>query len=301
MSDRYLDAINKGRGVRPRDPYLDAINRGTSVRPPRTPSVPLNPATGRMGPMPAASEGSISGKVLESLKRLARLSPYLIPVAAIAAMAVADEVGMAQAASVWKFGMGARLDDGVKNLMPQILATSKSGWIAQDQEEFARVQAAFHAEIGVLRNTFNEIGGVVDEVAAGFRNYWLQLGSTVVSATTLLIGVIRMKFSPVPMVSAAGMILEHLVGTMMVSIVTVFTGLLGSMLKNGVDVLGTLFKKAHQFGFVLPPGAAAIDFGRATIHTANFPSFQEPHARGQLPAGYQKFDWVAPDVQTTTP
>ncbi|MEO3886843.1 hypothetical protein [Nonomuraea sp. B5E05] len=288
MSDRYLAAVNKGRGGR--DPYLDAINRGTPGR-----SAPL----GGTAPMGGSSGGSAGTRVLQALKRLARLSPYLVPAVAVAGMSVADEVGMAQAASVWKFGMGSRLDDGVKNLMPQILATSKSGWIADDQEEFARVQAIFHREVGALRNAFGEIGGVIDEIAAGFRTYWLQLGSAVATAGTLLVTALRMKLSMVPAVSAAGRIMEHLVGSTMLSTVTIFTGMLGSMLKNGMDVLGNLIKKSHQFGFVLPVGAAAIDFTQATMDTRDLVTYTEPPAPGQLPAGYQDFEWVAPDVQTT--
>jgi hypothetical protein len=302
MSDPYLNAVNKGRGVsRGADPLLKAVNRGASVGPPRTPSIPLNPATGKLGTLGANPAESLSAKVLNTLKGAGRFSPYLIAVAAIVAVGAADEFAMAEAANVWKFGMSARLDDGVKNLMPQILATSKSGWIAEDQEEFARVQALFHQEIGALRNTFSEIGGVIDEVAAGVRNYWLQIGSTIVSGITLLFAAIRMKATPVPQVAVAGMILEHLVGTAMVSAAAVMTGALAQLLRGGMQVLGTLVKKGHQFGFVVPQGAAAIDFQRATINTKDLPSFTEPAAKGQLPAGYQGFDWVAPDVKTTTP
>jgi hypothetical protein len=299
--DPYLNAINKGRTARGGDPLLKALNRGSPVGRPRSPVIPLNPATGKMGPLTAGPAESLGQQVLKSLKALGRLSPYLIPVAAVAAMAVSDEVGMAQAASVWKFGMSARLDDGVKNLMPQILATSKSGWIAEDQEEFARVQAIFHREIGALRNTFNEIGGVIDEVAAGFRGYWLQLASTVATAATMVVMAVRMKFSPSPVLSAAGLILEQAVGKLMLSTVAICTMMLGNMLKNGMQVLGTLVKKSHQFGFVLPEGAAAIDFTQATIDARDLPSYQEPAAPGKLPGGYQDFEWVAPDVQTTTP
>ncbi|NUP82113.1 MAG: hypothetical protein HOV96_31700 [Nonomuraea sp.] len=302
MSDPYLDAVNKGRGVpRGGDPLLKAINRGGSVGPPRTPSLPLNPATGKLGPMTASPAESLSTKVLNTLKGAGRFSPYLVAVAAIVAVGAADEFAMAEAANVWKYGMSARLDDGVKNLMPQILATSKAGWIAEDQAEFARVQALFHQEIGALRNTFGEIGGVIDEVAAGVRNYWLQIGSAIVSGITLLVAAVRMKMTPVPQVAVAGMILEHLVGTALVSAAAVMTGSLAQMLRGGMQVLGTLAKKQHQFGFVMPQGAAAIDFGRATIDTKGLPSFTEPPAPGKLPAGYQGFTWVAPDVKTTTP
>ncbi|MGW2152200.1 hypothetical protein [Nonomuraea sp. NPDC001699] len=304
MSDPYLDAINKGRGASRGgggSSLLKAVNKGGSVGPPRSPSIPLNPATGKLGPVGAGSAESLSARVLNLLKRAGRFSPYLVAVTAIVAVGAADEFAMAEAANVWKYGISARLDDGVKNLMPQILATSRTGWIAADQTEFGRVQALFHQEIGALRNSFGEIGGVLDEVAAGVRNYWMQIGSTVVTGITLLLTAVRMKLAPVPQVAAAGMILEHLVGSALISAAAIMTGMLAQLLRGGMQVLGTLIRKQHQFGFVLPGGAAAVDFGRATIDAKNLPSFQEPAAPGQLPAGYQGFDWVVPEVSTTKP
>ncbi|MER6579316.1 hypothetical protein [Nonomuraea sp. NPDC001023] len=304
MSDPYLKAVNKGRGGSGGGgSLLKAVNKGGSVGPPRSPSIPLNPATGKFGPVGAGagSAESLSTRVLNLLRSVGRFSPYLVAVAGIVAVGAADEFAMAEAANTWKYGISARLDDGVKNLMPQILATSRTGWIAADQTEFGRVQALFHQEIGALRNSFGEIGGVLDEVAAGVRNYWMQIGSTVVSGITLLLAALRMKTTPVPQVAAAGMILEHLVGTAMISAAAVMTGALAQLLRGGMQVLGTLVRKQHQFGFVLPEGAAAIDFGRATIDARNLPSFQEPAAPGQLPAGYQNFDWVVPEVTTTKP
>ncbi|MGN9836756.1 hypothetical protein ACTMTI_01405 [Nonomuraea sp. H19] len=298
MSDPYLQAINKGRG-RGRDPYLEAINRNSPLRPTRTPS--LGPSVGRAAPMAAGSAESLSARVLSTLRGLARLSPYLIPVVAVAAMAAADEPAMAEAAATWKFGMAARLDDGVKYTIPRIERASKSGWIAQDQEALARALGLFQREIGALRNTLNEVGGVIDEVAAGFRNFWLELGATVATAGSLLLSAIAMKFSPVPTVSATGMIMERVVGSLLLSATAIIAGMLGNMLKEGMQVLGSLVKKQHQFGFVFPGGAAAIDFAHATIDTRDLPSFQEPPAPGQLPVGYQDFDWIAPDVKTTTP
>ncbi|RVX47343.1 hypothetical protein EDD27_10273 [Nonomuraea polychroma] len=295
--DPYLDAINKGRGPT-RDPYLDAVNRRSPLRPARPPSP--SPTLGRVAPMAARSAESLSARVLSALRGLARLSPYMIPVVAVATMAAADEPAMAAAAATWKFGMASRLDDGVKNVMPRIVAASKSGWIAEDQEAFARAQGIFHREIGALRNTFSEVGGVIDEVAAGFRSFWLELGGTVLTAGSLLVAALRMKFSPVPTVSAAGMIMERLVGSMMLSATAIFAGMLGNMLKEGMQVLGSLVKKQHQFGFVFPGGGAAIDFSHATIDTRDLPSFQEPPAPGQLPVGHQDFEWIAPDVKTTT-
>ncbi|SEM05540.1 hypothetical protein [Nonomuraea pusilla] len=282
------------------DPYLDAINKGGSLRSPRSPMLPMNPGTGKFAPLAAEAE-PLGPRVLMSWRSLARFSVYLVPVAVIAGTAIANEPGMAQAASNWKFGMAARLDDGVKQLLPQIIATSRSGWIALDQQELERVIAVFHREIGVLRNTLSEIGGVIDEIAAGYRSYWVQMATTAATATTLLIAAMRMKAVPVPGVWVTGMILEKLVGSLAIGTVAVFTGMLASMLKEAMDVLSTLLKKDHQFGYVMPSGDAAIDFSQATIDLKGFPSYNEPPAKGALPPGHQNFQWVEPDVQMAQP
>ncbi|MER7501178.1 hypothetical protein AB0L05_14810 [Nonomuraea pusilla] len=282
------------------DPYLDAINKGGSLRSPRSPMLPMNPATGKFAPLAAEAE-PLGPRVLMNWRSLARFSVYLVPVAVIAGTAIVNEPGMAQAASNWKFGMAARLDDGVKQLLPQVIATSRSGWIALDQQELERVIAVFHREIGVLRNTLSEIGGVIDEIAAGYRSYWVQMATTAATATTLLIAALRMKAVPVPGVWVTGMILEKLVGSLAIGTVAVFTGMLASMLKEAMDVLSTLLKKDHQFGYVMPSGDAAIDFTQATIDLKSFPSYNEPPAKGALPPGHQNFQWVEPDVQVAQP
>ncbi|TYB59791.1 hypothetical protein FXF51_32755 [Nonomuraea sp. PA05] len=280
------------------DPYLNAlspVSRGSS------PLIPLNPDSGKIGSMSAAGAESSASRGLATLRAAGRLSSWVVPAVMVAATVNADEGEIARAGTIWSVGMSARLDDGVKNLMPQILKTSETGWIAADQQEYARVHARFHGEIGALRKMFDDIGKVLDEIAAAFRAYWVAISVLGAAAFAALVRALWLKMFPAPQTRALGMLLEQLTGAKVLTAVTIGTGVMGALLSKGGDTLTTMAKKERQFGYVAPTGIAAIDFQRARLDLSHYPSFKEPPAPGKLPAGSQNFDWIAPDVSTTTP
>ncbi|MEU7859450.1 hypothetical protein [Nonomuraea sp. NPDC049141] len=255
---------------------------------------PYKPPT--FGPPPTMPE-PIGPKVLESLKRLGRISAWLVPAVVVAGTAIANEPGMAQAATNWKNGIAGRLDDGVKQLLPQLVATSRSGWIALDQQEFERVVWIFHREIGALRGVLGDVGGMVDEVAAGYRSYWVKLATLGVTTLTLLLFAKRLQ--AFPHTRLYGGLLEKFVASGTNGAVAVLTLTLVSGLRGAGDIMSTVIKKEHQFGYIKPSGAAEVNFEQATINAKEFPSFQAPDKPGDLPKGYEKFDWVEPE-QTTS-
>ncbi|MEV0350447.1 hypothetical protein AB0H88_32090 [Nonomuraea sp. NPDC050680] len=262
---------------------------------PNTPGYnPYKPPT--FGP-PAQVPEPIGPKVLESIKRLGRISAWLVPAVIVAGTAIANEPGMAQAAANWKNGISNRLDDGVKQLLPQLVAASRSGWIALDQQEFERVVWVFHREIGALRGVLGDVGGMVDEVAAGYRSYWVKLATLGVTTLTLL--MFAKQLQAFPHTKLYGGLLEKFIASGTNGAVAVLTLTLVSGLRGAGDVMSTVIKKGHQFGYITPNGAAAIDFEQATINAAKFPSFQAPAKPGQLPPGSDKFDWVEPNQETT--
>ncbi|MFJ2030187.1 hypothetical protein [Streptosporangium sp. NPDC087985] len=214
-------------------------------------------------------------------------------------MAIVNEPGMAQAASNWEHGIAGRLDDGIKQLLPQLVATSRTNWIAMDQQEFERVIWLFHREIGVLRSIFGDVGGMLDEVAAGYRSYWLKLASLAVTTATLLVFAKRMQL--LPQTKLWGMLLEKFVTTAANGTVAVLTLTLGSALKAASEVMLTMLKKEHQFGYITPDGDAKVDFKQATIDSGEYPSYQQPPAPNRLPKDYQNFDWIAPKVDEPKP
>ncbi|MEU7896856.1 hypothetical protein AB0B45_28840 [Nonomuraea sp. NPDC049152] len=247
------------------------------------------------GPWPASSVGEPMGpKAMEFLKKLGRVSAGVLPAIAIASTMLANEPGMAQAASNWKSGIAARLDDGVKQLLPQLIATSKEGWIAMDRLEFERVVWEFHREIGALRSVLSDVGGMIDEVAAGYRSFWLRMINLGIGVIAALVFAKRLQFMPFPAAQVAGRLLETAVSLSVVSATAIFSVTLSAVLKEAGGLMSTVVKKGHQFSYVTPSGAAAVNFRSVTIDTSKYPSFREPAVKGTLPPGSQNFDWVEP-------
>ncbi|WP_345557653.1 hypothetical protein [Nonomuraea rosea] len=240
---------------------------------------------------------SMGDRALNVLKRAGKLALGLAPAIAIAGGMLANEPGMAQAVSVLDSGMAARLDDGIKQLLPQILNTARDGWIALDRDEFERVIWTFHREIGALRNVIAKGSGMLDEVAASYRSFWTWVMRMSFAAIGLL--VIAKSLQRVPNTSVWGLLLERYI-TAEVNIATLFLATsLASTLKEGGDVLSTMVKKNHQFSYITPGGDAAIDFKTITIDAREYPSFEEPAQNTGLPPRYQDFDWIEPKRETS--
>ncbi|MFC5826686.1 hypothetical protein [Nonomuraea insulae] len=242
---------------------------------------------------------SLGEKALNAFKRVGRIALGLSPAIAIAAGMLANEPGMAQAVSTWDSGMAARLDDGIKQLIPQILNTSRDGWIAADRDEFERVLWTFHREIGALRNVLGKGASMLDEVAASYRSFWTWVLRMSLAALGLVI--IAKRLQRVPNTSVWGLMLERYI-TAEVNIATLFIATsLATTLKEGGEVLSTMVKKNHQFGYITPGGDAAIDFKTITIDSSKYPSFLEPATNGGPPPRYQDFDWVEPKRDVPAP
>ncbi|MEU6996979.1 hypothetical protein [Nonomuraea sp. NPDC046570] len=253
-----------------------------NVAPPRH-GGPWKPASNPIGP-----------RVLDLLKGLGRLAVGLTPAIALAGTAIANEPGMAQAASNWKHGISARLDDGVKQLLPQILNTARDGWIARDRDELERAIWLYHREIGALRGVFSDLAGMIDEVAAGYRGYWLKLAGLAIAAMSLLLLAKRMQAMPHPHAKLVGGLTERFVTTSVNSSAAILTLILTSALRAAGEVMTTMLKKHHQFGYIMPSGDAKVDFMHATLDTSAYPSFKEPPPGATVPPG--TFTWVEPKV-----
>ncbi|MFC4120077.1 hypothetical protein [Nonomuraea zeae] len=234
-------------------------------------------------------------RVVGMLQRLGKISPWTVAAATIAGTAVANEPGMAQAASNWKHGISGRLDDGIKQLLPQLVNTSRAGWVALDQQEFERVVWLFHREIGVLRGVLGDVGGMMDEVAAGYRGYWLKIASLCVTAGTLLMFAKRLQASP--HTALWGGLLEKFIASGLNGAVAVLTLTLVSSMRGAGEVMATIVKKDHQFSYVAPAGPGKINFAQAAIDVNAFPSFQAPARPGELPPDAGRFDWKEPDTK----
>lgn len=250
------------------------------------------PVLGPYSPYPPPTPAPIGPKALQALRTLVKISLWLTPAVVIASTAIANEPGMAQAATNWKSGIAPRMDGGTKQLLSQLGSAHKNDWIAADRTEYERVLTVFDDELEVVRSVFTQIGGMIDEVAAGYRSYWLQLIATAGTCVTALL--VAKMYQRLPQTAAVGMLYEKLIATGTNGAVAVFTLLLQAGMKSTGAILSTMIKKEHQFGYVFPGGATAVNFKQATIDTDRYPSFQEPGRPGQLPRDYRSFDWVAP-------
>ncbi|MFI6293151.1 hypothetical protein ACIBEJ_16295 [Nonomuraea sp. NPDC050790] len=260
-----------------------------------TPSAASTAGPPAGGPAPASSAAagdSFGQRVHTQLKKVGKLSIRLSPAIFISAGLIANEPGMAQAATNWKHGIAARLDDGIKQLLPQLLNTSKDGWIARDREEFERILWLFHREIGALRSSIGDVGGMIDEVAASYRAFWLRIITLAIAAVGLLMFAKRLQ--AVPQTTVTGMLLEKIVTNGVNTTTAILAMVTSSTLKAVGDVLATVAKKRHQFGYVAPGGEAAIDFKSITIDTSKYPSFKTPPKPDALPDGWDQFDWLEP-------
>jgi hypothetical protein len=237
---------------------------------------------------------------LNALKSAGKLSAYLAPAILVAGTAIANEPDMARAASIWKSGIAARLDGGSKQLISQLTAASKVGWIAGDQQELERFLWHFQRELEALRSVLGDIAGMIDEVAAGYRSYWLHLGELAITTIALL--SFSKKLQLLPQTKFWGWLLEKFIATAAYGVVATLTWGLGALLKDAVVIMSTMIKKGHQFNYILPAGAAKVDFTQVVLDAGRYPSFQEPPpGPNTLPQGYQGFDWIAPRVDKPAP
>ncbi|MEV0380013.1 hypothetical protein [Nonomuraea sp. NPDC050643] len=267
----------------PGQPGFGAPQAGPYTSPP-----PAQPVSAWRNPYAT----SLGDKALNALKRVGKIAVGLAPAIAIAGGMLANEPGMAQAVAVWDSGMASRLDDGIKQLIPQILNTSRDGWIAMDRDELERALWTFHREVGALRNVLSKGGSMLDEVAASYRSFWTWVMRMSFAAMGLL--VIAKGLQRVPNTSVWGVLLERYITTE-VNIATLFLATsLATTLKEGGDVLSTMVKKNHQFGYITPGGGAAVNFKTITIDAGEYPSFEEPAKKNGLPPRYQDFDWIGP-------
>ncbi|MEQ4715244.1 hypothetical protein [Nonomuraea sp. B19D2] len=276
------------------DRYLRAVNYKPLPSPGATP-INFGGGTGHMGAVPMGSHGP---KVMGLLRNLGRLSLWLVALSLIADVTGADEGEIARAGVMWT-SMGQRLDDGAKFHLGNLRTVSED-WKAADKRECLRVAGIFSQETAVLRGDLVNLGNVLDEIAAAFRAYWVTQWTAAVATLASFLRIAALKLLPAPQVSIAAMLLERTLGLAATSASVALAGSLIYLLATGRDVMAALLKKALQFGYIFPTGDAEIDFSQATLDVKHFPTFKEPPAPGKLPAGSEGFDFVAPDVQTTT-
>ncbi|MFG3435860.1 hypothetical protein ACGF0J_01330 [Nonomuraea sp. NPDC047897] len=228
---------------------------------------------------------------LQAMRSLGRLSIYLVPAAVLVAQAWANERGISQAATNWD-AMGRTLDDGIKSLIPDLKQELRKNWQGRDQEAAEAAMSRMSGEIGKLRQVFSSIGSVTDEIGSIVRGFWadMLLIGTTLAGTLVTLQVLKLF----PHTRAIAMVREVMAGKLALSTSALMLGQLSIMLGLAAKALTNEAKKARQLRVVWPTGAVAIDFTQARIRTGTLPPFQRPQVAGELPPGYQNYEWVAP-------
>ncbi|GAA3471597.1 hypothetical protein [Nonomuraea roseola] len=255
----------------------------------------LRPVSGARAPMMNVAPPAPSGgppPALGALRAAARMSMFLVATSTLAAVAVVNAPGIAQAATNWDIGLAAPLDDGVKMGLPNVRDESREVWKALDQEAFEVAVGLLSREIGKLRRSFTVIAGAVDEIGSITRAYWIAMGTLAMAVLATLTVIKLAKLMPHTRVLAV--LQEAMLGKLALGTTAGTLGLLSTFLSFSGTKMANEAKKWHQLQYVTPTGALKIDFKNAAIKTAGLPSYHKADRSDRLPPGSESFQWVGP-------
>jgi hypothetical protein len=260
--------------------------------------MPLGP----YGPSLTTAGGS-AASVLNDLRKAAMLSRPLTVGVAMAATAIANVPGMADAYNNWE-SLHSRLDTANKSFVRNLGDKGKDGWVAADHDAFVDAVERYQEALETLRGYVKNIAGIVDELGDAYRAYWLALARVSVA---LLSGVAIAAAMLTTPYAAAGYARLQALGFMANSVIAAATGMLGRVVSAVAGGMSIYFagKAFVQMYNLQPTGDAKVDFKKAVIDTKGLPPFQEPPApqRGGPPllppsAG---FEWREPQRRRPEP
>ncbi|MEU6715407.1 hypothetical protein ABZ897_28415 [Nonomuraea sp. NPDC046802] len=234
-------------------------------------------------------------EVQNILRKAARLEPSIVIGLLATVPAVANVPGIWTTASNLQAGAGGRLDKGVNNLITNLINTSGTNWVAEDQKAFAAAAELLRSHVDAFRTNVQWVAGHVDSIGDGFVVYWAAAAK--IAQETYLRLVALHALALVPQTRVAARVAMRRTAAQANASLAASTGQLQRFLGSlGLkDVLGGMAaamggSAAVQLAFMRPDGSAKIDFGRAAADTAKIPTFTEPPNNGLLPGGY--FDWT---------
>ncbi|MFC6087177.1 hypothetical protein [Sphaerisporangium aureirubrum] len=245
---------------------------------------------GPYGPSPGTAAGSAAA-VLRDLRRAAMLSRPLTVGIAMAATAVANVPGMADAYNNWE-SLHSRLDTVNKTYIRNLGESGKDGWIAADHDAFSDAVERYQEAVESLRAYVKTVAGIVDELGDAYRAYWLALARV---AAVLLAGVAIAAAMLATPYAAAGYARLQMLGLLANGVIAAATGMLAKVVSAVAGGMSVYFAgKAYvQMYNLQPTGAAKVDFTKAVIDADGLPSFQEPAGPGRLPPS-SGFEWREP-------
>ncbi|MFC4584695.1 hypothetical protein [Sphaerisporangium corydalis] len=247
--------------------------------------------------------GGSAASVLNDMRKAALLSRPLTVGVAMAASAIANVPGMADAYNNWE-SIHARLDTANKSFVRNLGDKGKDGWIAQDHDAFMDAVERYQEALESLRGYIKNIGGIVDELGDAYRAYWLALARVVAVLLAALPIAAAMLATPY---AAAGYARLEMLGNLANSVIAAATGMLSKVVAAAAGGMSVYFagKAFVQMFNLQPTGEAKVDFTKAVIDTNGLPPFQAPPATvGGAPPSLPPsagFEWREPKQETPEP
>jgi hypothetical protein len=204
-----------------------------------------------------------------------------------------DEDAFTRAAGVWR-QMAKDLDGSVTTL-EDLPEEAKRGWIAVDQEEFARVTKDMRVKTEELRALFLEIATICDEIADAVEDFfhklnffsaWLLLQTGYLTAMMLVPQtIVQARFY----LRWLAKVTDRRVAMMILKLLL--------YVKAQWNSVATMRLQPRMFEEFVNFRAGVVDFADVSIDTRHNPTFQQPKPGEKLPDQAEDFNWVAPAEQ----
>ncbi|MFC5751498.1 hypothetical protein [Actinomadura rugatobispora] len=213
---------------------------------------------------------------------------YLIFVGiAMATLGIANIPGIYQASSNWKTGISGQLDKPANQLMRGIATNSGTDWIADDQEAFARAVEEFIGHVEVVRKHAEAVGGTVESIAKMYMDYWLSIGSLILSVAPMIFALWALAKVPHPAVSIPARIAKAVIGVMVVVSVAMFVDAVRDFLNTANNIFSAVLGAGStmRLATLAPTGTAAVNFTDSKITWTPPSQFVEPNRPTPAPHG----------------
>ena len=205
----------------------------------------------------------------------------------MAGLGIANIPGIYQASSNWKTGISGQLDKPANQLMRGIQTDSGKDWIAEDQEAFARAVEEFIRHVEVVRKHAEAVGGTVESIAKMYMDYWLSIGSLILSVAPMIFALWALEKVPHPAVSVPARIAKALVGLMVIVSVAMFVDAVRDFLNAANNIFTAVLGGGNtmRLATLAPSGTAAVDFKDAKVSWTPPSRFVEPNRPSPAPYG----------------
>ncbi|MEW9551354.1 hypothetical protein [Nonomuraea sp. NPDC050783] len=220
---------------------------------------------------------------LDDLKLAAKSAPAIMVGVTIATTAIANLPGMGDAKANWN-SLAKALEVEYPGLLGNAVFLSRSGWIADDREEFLNAASVFGGDLQKLSGLCYNLESQVDQVRDAYAVYWMQIGVLASAVLGYIVACQAMKATPY-MRAMGDMLLQRL-SILTNAMIAQKTKVLYGFLAVAGGTLATSSQSMGQLFNLQPTKGAAINFQRAVIHTTPPSTYVAP--KREIPAPPEK-------------